>query len=70
MEAVMRGKVVRVVSDKGFGFIRAEDGLDYFFHKSGISDGRVWEQIVVGHQCVFEPVEGPKGLRAAEVKVQ
>ena len=28
------GKVKRVVSEKGFGFIEAADGGEYFFHQS------------------------------------
>jgi CspA family cold shock protein len=30
----MKGTVKRLVSDKGFGFVAAEDGNEYFFHQS------------------------------------
>ena len=30
------GTVKKVVSDRGFGFITAEDGKDYFFHRDGL----------------------------------
>ncbi len=34
----MRGQIVRLVRDRGFGFIRAEDGQDVFFHRSELQD--------------------------------
>lgn len=67
----MTGYIVRVVVDKQFGFIKAADGNDYFFHKSDL-DG-FWEDLVTdfdGHRNIkvtFEPTQGPKGLRAASV---
>jgi cold shock CspA family protein len=30
----MHGIVVRLMADKGFGFIRGDDGTEYFFHRS------------------------------------
>ena len=32
--ATMTGTIKRLVSDKGFGFIAAGDGKEYFFHQS------------------------------------
>ena len=32
--ATMNGTIKRLVSDKGFGFIAAGDGTEYFFHQS------------------------------------
>jgi CspA family cold shock protein len=68
----MRGKVIRVMGEKGFGFIRGEDGTDRFFHRSGLQQtaGLSWEQIEVGAACVFEPIDGPKGPRAIGVQVR
>src|SRR2546421_12919117 len=31
-----KGTVKKIVSDRGFGFIAAEDGKEYFFHQSGV----------------------------------
>ena len=28
------GTIKKVVADRGFGFITAEDGKDYFFHRN------------------------------------
>ena len=35
--ASMSGTIKRLVSDKGFGFIAASDGAEYFFHQSACS---------------------------------
>ncbi len=31
------GTIKKVVADRGFGFITAEDGKDYFFHRGGLT---------------------------------
>ena len=36
--APMNGTIKRLVSDKGFGFIAASDGNEYFFHRSACAD--------------------------------
>ena len=38
--APMNGTIKRLVSDKGFGFILASDGNEYFFHNSACADTR------------------------------
>ncbi|HYM84671.1 MAG TPA: cold shock domain-containing protein [Candidatus Dormibacteraeota bacterium] len=30
------GTIKKVVADRGFGFIAAEDGKEYFFHRSAV----------------------------------
>ncbi|MFN2447328.1 MAG: cold-shock protein, partial [Vicinamibacterales bacterium] len=32
--ASVNGTIKRLVSDKGFGFVAADDGSEYFFHQS------------------------------------
>lgn len=64
----MTGKITRVVPDKGFGFITGEDGQDYFFHQSALTDARP-NELVEGAAVTFDPVKGPKGLRAEVVRI-
>jgi cold shock protein len=58
---------IRRLADKGFGFIRAEDGKDYFFHNTELIDC-TFAQLRDGDEMRFQPVETPKGLRANEVE--
>lgn len=69
----MRGKVVRLVADKHFGFIKSDaSGIDYFFHSSGF-DG-YWPDLVFDFEnkkeikVEFNDVANNKGPRAENVK--
>lgn len=68
----MKGIVVRVVADKGYGFIRVISTGEYFFHKSDFTG--FWENLVADMQekkeipVTFEPTESRKGLRASNVR--
>lgn len=33
-----RGKIKNILEDKGYGFIRADDGREIFFHRTGLHD--------------------------------
>jgi len=62
----MKGTIARL-NDKGFGFIRAEDGKEYFFHKSAVKNAE-WDSLQRGDAVTFEDWDdGPKGLRTEEV---
>ena len=66
----MNGTVVRLNDDKGFGFIRGEDGADRFFHSSGLQPGtRRFEELRIGDPVEFTHTDGPKGPRAEDVRV-
>lgn len=47
------GYVARLVSDRGFGFIRAVDGADVFFHRSACDGGCRFEALTVGDGVSF-----------------
>lgn len=63
---IVTGKVTRLIPDKGFGFIAAQDGTEYFFHQSALAR-RDWETLQEGTSVTFEATEGPKGPRAEHV---
>ena len=67
MAAPMNGTIKRLVSDKGFGFIAAGDGNEYFFHQSAVVGGG-FDQLREGQALTFDTSQGPKGPRAENVR--
>jgi CspA family cold shock protein len=49
----MQGTVDRVVPAQGFGFIRTDDGQEFFFHRSALK-GVEFEELAPGSAVVFE----------------
>ena len=62
------GTIKRLVSDKGFGFIAAADGNEYFFHNSACKGIR-FDELREGQHVTFERGQGPKGPRAENVQL-
>lgn len=64
----MRGRIKRYFSDKGYGFIVGEDGVDYYFH---ISNVRTAVQITQGSIVEFDVVRvnDKKNDKAVNIKV-
>ncbi|MCP1464697.1 cold-shock protein [Pseudomonas sp. S3E17] len=55
-------------AEKGFGFIKPDDGSeDVFVHYSGIVSGD-FKSLDENQKVEYELVNGPKGLQATEVK--
>lgn len=64
----MKGHIESLTAERGFGFITAEDGRDYFFHRSGL-EGISIRDLSEDQPVEFEPVESEKGPRAEKVLV-
>lgn len=62
----MNGTVVRVVRDKGFGFIRGNDNIERFFHRSAVQGGG-FDNLTEGQAVTFDHENGTKGPRATNV---
>ena len=60
--------IKRLVKDKGFGFIAAGDGNEYFFHNSACRGCR-FDELREGQNVTFERGQGPKGPRAENVRL-
>ena len=64
--STVKGTIKRLVSDKRFGFVAAQDGSEYFFHQSAC-EGVRFDDLREGQAVTFEPGQGPKGPRAEHV---
>jgi cold shock protein len=65
---VANGTIKRIVADRGFGFIVAEDEKEYFFHRSGLDPSLDFDRLVGGERVEFDVEASPKGPRAARVR--
>jgi cold shock protein len=66
--AALNGTIKRLVSDKGFGFILASDGSEYFFHSSACSQTS-FDELREGQAVTFDRGQGPKGPRGENVRI-
>ena len=62
------GTIKKVVADRGFGFITAEDLKDYFFHRGGLDSSLDFDRLVGGERVEFSIEQSPKGPRANNVR--
>jgi CspA family cold shock protein len=66
--AAMTGTIKRLVSEKGFGFIVASNGTEYFFHSSACAS-EPFDSLREGQDVTFDIGQGPKGPRAENVRL-
>jgi len=62
-----RGKIKKMVRDRGFGFIRGDDGKEVFFHRSGLNAAE-YDNLNEGDSVEYVVQEGPRGARAENVR--
>lgn len=63
----MQGRIKMYKADKGYGFIKGEDGNDYFAHESDI---KTYDTILRGMKCSFKPDTNDKGRLAKNIEVK
>ena len=68
------GYIFHYRPDRGFGFIRGQDGTQYFFHQNAVVDDELKDKIVDQHlgrqtPVVFETTQGKKGPIAVGVSL-
>ena len=61
-----QGVIKKLISDKGFGFIKGERG-ELFFHHSAV-EGASFEELQEGQSVEYVEGQGPKGPRAERVR--
>jgi cold shock protein len=62
-----KGTVKRLMRERGFGFISAEDGREIFFHRSELQDVD-FDKLQQGDQLEFNVTKGDKGPKATDIK--
>ena len=64
---MLKGTVKWFNEEKGFGFISAEDGNDYFAHFSQINK-EGFKTLHEGEEVTFEVTQGAKGPQASKIE--
>jgi len=64
---MLKGTVKWFNDDKGFGFISAEDGNEYFAHFSQINK-EGFKTLQEGAEVTFEITQGDKGPQASNIE--
>lgn len=65
----MRGRINNVIWDRGYGFIAADDGRDYFFHINALEGGLEFDELQPDMAVSFEVKSGPMRGRAGAARV-
>ena len=63
----MEGTIKKIVRDRGFGFISAQNGQEVFFHRSSLQQ-LDFDNLREGQSVEFELERGEKGPRASNVR--
>jgi CspA family cold shock protein len=63
------GTVKKLVSDRGFGFITAEDGKEYFFHRNELESSSDFDRLTGGEKVEFDIGQSAKGPQAQKVRL-
>jgi CspA family cold shock protein len=63
-----KGTVKKIVPARGFGFIAADDGQEYFFHESGVDSSLNFGSLRGGEAVSFDIEQSQKGPRANRVR--
>ena len=66
----MQGTIVRLVRDRGFGFIKAENGSEVFFHATGVTGSTPYDNLNEGQTVTYEKEQDTRGRGERAVSVQ
>ena len=66
----MQGTIVRLVRDRGFGFIKAENGTEVFFHATGVTGSTPYDNLQEGQTVSYEKEQDSRGRGERAVNVQ
>ena len=63
----MQGTIKKVVRDRGFGFIHADDGREIFFHHTSLQQ-LDFDSLKEGEKVEFDVERAEKGPRAVNLR--
>jgi cold shock protein len=63
-----QGTIRKLMVDRGFGFIKGDQGDDLFFHRSEVQ-GVAFEELQEGQKVEYQIGQGKKGPCATSVRV-
>jgi len=63
-----KGKIKKLIRDRGFGFISDTDGREVFFHQSSLLDIQ-FDALKEDQEVEFEVEKSDKGPRAINVRI-
>ncbi len=63
---MQKGKIKKLIRDRGFGFISDADGKELFFHRSGVLNNK-FDSLKEDQEVTFDVETSPKGPRAINV---
>jgi len=67
----MKGTIVKVVAQRGFAFLRDEDGNDRFVHVDSVIPVEAFYELREGSLVDFDPIgTGERSLRAINVRIE
>ena len=55
------GTIKKVVADRGFGFIAADDAKEYFFHRDGLDTSLNFDRLLGGEKVDVRDRGQPQG---------
>ena len=62
------GTIKKVVADRGFGFIAAEDAKEYFFHRGALDSSLDFDRLVGGERVDVRDRAEPQGSARRQVR--
>ena len=66
---MVTGTIIRLVRDRGFGFIRGEDGKEVFFHATGVVNG-IYDNLNEDQMVTYEKQADTRGRGERAVNVR
>ena len=64
-----QGTIVRIVRDRGFGFIKMENGQEIFFHATGMTN-YPFDSLQEGQTVTFEVGQDTRGRGQRAINVR